>query len=52
MKVNVTKDLVIITEYSPVNSGEKGLNICEFQLPEDFSGLTVTAAFNNKAIKR
>ena len=47
MKVNVTKDLVIITEYSPVNSGEKGLNICEFQLPEEFSGLTVTAAFNN-----
>ena len=47
MKVNVTKDTVIITEYSPVNAGERGLNICEFQLPEEFSSLTVTAAFNN-----
>lgn len=47
MKVNVTKDTVIITEYSPVNAGERGLNICEFHLPEEFSSLTVTAAFNN-----
>lgn len=47
MKVKVTKDAVIITEYTPVNAGEKGLNLCSFELPEDFSGLTVTAAFNN-----
>ncbi len=47
MKVKVTKEAVIITEYNPINAGEVGLNICEFQLPEAFSSLTVTAAFNN-----
>ncbi len=47
MKVKVTKDAVIITECAPVNAGEKGINVCQFQLPEEFSSLTVTAAFNN-----
>lgn len=47
MKVKVTKDTVIITEYTLVNAGEKGLNLCEFQLPEEFESLAVTAAFNN-----
>ena len=47
MKVKVTKDTVAITEYTSVNAGEKGINLCEFRLPEEFSDLTVTAAFNN-----
>ncbi|MBR4286666.1 MAG: hypothetical protein IKT55_03045 [Clostridia bacterium] len=47
MKVKVTKDTVIITEYTPVNAGERGVNLCELQLPEEFKSLTVTAAFNN-----
>ncbi len=47
MKVNVTKNSVSITEYSTINSGERGVNLCEFQLPEEFSSLSVTAAFNN-----
>ena len=47
MKVNVTKDAVVITEYTTINGGEAGVNTCHFQLPKEFSGLTVTAAFNN-----
>ena len=47
MKVNVTKNAVSITEYNQINSGERGVNICKFQLPEEFSSLSVTASFNN-----
>ena len=47
MEVKVTKDTVAITEYTTVNGGETGINLCHFQLPEEFSSLTVTAAFNN-----
>ncbi len=47
MEVKVTKDTVAITEYTTVNGGETGINLCHFQLPEEFSDLTVTAAFNN-----
>lgn len=47
MKVNVTKENVLITSCSPVNEGEYMVNKCEFLLPDCFEGLTVTAAFNN-----
>ncbi len=47
MKVNVTKENVVITECSRINEGEYRVNKCEFQLPEYFDGLTVTAAFDN-----
>lgn len=47
MKVKVTKEMVVITEYNRINEGEVGVNKCEFDLPECFSGLKVTAAFNN-----
>lgn len=47
MKVNVTKENVVITECSSINEGEYRVNKCEFQLPECFDGLTVTAAFDN-----
>lgn len=47
MNVNVTKNAVSITEYNQINSGERGVNICKFQLPEEFSSLSVTASFNN-----
>ncbi len=47
MRVKVTKDAVAITEYTSVNAGERGVNLCELQLPAEFSDLTVTASFNN-----
>ncbi len=47
MKVKVTKEAVIITECNTINAGETGINSCEFDLPEEFSTLSVTAAFNN-----
>lgn len=47
MKVKVNEKSVIITEYNCINEGEVGVNVCEFDLPECFSGLMVTAAFNN-----
>ncbi len=47
MKVNVTKEKVIITETTTVLSGEVGINECEFSLPECFATLNVTAVFNN-----
>ena len=47
MDVKVTKDTVSIIRYTTVNEGEAGVNACHFQLPEEFSGLTVTAAFNS-----
>ncbi len=47
MKVNVTKEKVIIERLSQINENEINVNTCEFQLPECFEGLTVTAIFNN-----
>ncbi len=47
MKVKVTKENVIILESSSINEGELNVNSCEFALPDEFSGLQVTAAFNN-----
>lgn len=47
MKVNVTKENVVIVECSSINEGEINVNICEFSLPDIFSGLQVTAVFNN-----
>lgn len=47
MKVTVTKENVVITECSCINEGEYKVNKCEFQLPQCFEGLTVTAAFDN-----
>ena len=47
MKVNVTKERVLITESVVINESEFNVNLCEFELPECFQGLTVTAAFNN-----
>ena len=47
MKVNVTKENVVITECSNINEGEVCINECYFYLPECFEGLCVTAAFNN-----
>lgn len=47
MKVIVTKEAVVITEYSCINEGEVCVNTCYFDLPECFEGLSVTAAFNN-----
>ena len=47
MKVKVTDESVLITEYSCINEGEVGVNICEFDLPECFAGLRVTAVFDN-----
>lgn len=47
MKVTVTKENVVITECSCINEGEYKVNKCEFQLPQCFGGLTVTAAFDN-----
>ncbi len=46
MKVEVTTDVVKITEYSPVHEGDLGVNKCEFILPECFGTLNVTASFN------
>ena len=46
MKVKVTENDVFITENSPVNQGDYGVNECEFQLPESFKGLNVTAVFS------
>ena len=47
MKVIITKETVVITEYSCINEGEVCVNTCYFDLPECFQGLCVTAAFNN-----
>ena len=47
MKVDVTKERVAITECHVVTEGEYCVNECEFQLPECFDGLTVTAVFND-----
>lgn len=47
MKVTVTKENVVITECSCINEGEYKVNKCEFQLPQCFEGLTVTASFDN-----
>ncbi len=47
MKVIITKETVVITEYSCINEGEVCVNTCYFDLPECFEGLCVTAAFNN-----
>lgn len=47
MRVNVTKENVVITESTRINEGEYRVNKCFFQLPECFEGLTVTAAFDN-----
>lgn len=47
MLVEVTKDVVAISEYSVVNTGEFCVNECEFILPDCFEGLNVTAVFNN-----
>ena len=47
MKVIVTKEAVVIAEYSCINEGEVCVNTCYFDLPECFEGLSVTAAFNN-----
>lgn len=46
MIVEVTKENVIITQGSVINTNEIGVNICEFVLPECFDGLKVTAVFN------
>lgn len=46
MKIKVTKEAVAITENSCINDGEVGINTCEFDLPECFEGLSVTAVFN------
>ncbi len=47
MKVKVTKENILITESTVVNESELKVNLCDFQLPECFQGLTVTAMFNN-----
>ena len=47
MKVIITKETVVIAEYSCINEGEVCVNTCYFDLPECFEGLCVTAAFNN-----
>ncbi len=47
MKVEVTKERVLITESVAVNENELNVNLCDFVLPECFQGLTVTATFNN-----
>ena len=47
MKVDVTKERVAITECHVVTEGEYCVNECEFQLPQCFDGLTVTAVFND-----
>lgn len=47
MKVIVTKETVVIAEYSCINEGEVCVNTCYFDFPECFEGLSVTAAFNN-----
>ncbi len=46
MIVKVTKEEVKITELSQVNQGDYRVNLCEFILPDCFSGLSVTAVFN------
>ncbi len=47
MRVNVTREKTVITEYTPVNANEVNVNTCEFSLPDCFTGLTVTAMFNS-----
>ena len=47
MKVDVTKERVAITQCHIVTEGEYCVNECEFQLPQCFDGLTVTAVFND-----
>lgn len=47
LKVDVTKERVAITESHVVTEGEYCVNECEFQLPDCFQGLTVTAVFND-----
>ncbi len=51
MKVKVTEKQVMITEITPVNEGEYGINECEFILPESFKELCVTAVFNGVAVQ-
>ena len=46
MKIGVTKQQVSILVPERINSSEKGVNTCEFVLPDEFDGLTVTAVFN------
>ena len=46
MIVEVTKENVMITQGSVINSDELGVNECEFVLPPCFDGLDVTAVFN------
>lgn len=46
MKIGVTKQQVSILVPEQINGSEKGVNTCEFVLPDEFDGLTVTAAFN------
>lgn len=46
MKIGVTKKRVNILEGEQVNQFETGVNECEFTLPPEFDGLTVTAVFN------
>ncbi len=47
MVVEVTRDAVVISQYSVINTGEFCVNECEFVLPDCFEGLNVTAIFNN-----
>ena len=47
MIIDVTKERVAITQCHVVTEGEYCVNECEFQLPECFDGLTVTAVFND-----
>lgn len=46
MKIGVTKQQVSILVPERINGSEKGVNTCEFVLPDEFEGLTVTAVFN------
>ncbi len=46
MKIEVTTDVVKITEYSHIHEGDLGVNKCEFILPQCFENLNVTASFN------
>ena len=47
MKVSVTKNDVVIVECDRINEGEVCVNTCEFELPECFKGLCITAVFSN-----
>lgn len=50
MRVSVCEKEVAITEMSIICEGDYGVNVCTFDLPASFDGLSVTAVFNGISV--